>query len=206
MIRNCFRTSTISISEVARRASCRADRSLPRVCVVARARSKPPTIPLSRARTLTRAINHQRKQEQHAVGSSLLAAMAASDESPGGDGTMQGDELRAPLGLCARDPTPSAAGTDRSGPGANDPSTWHDRAIGGGGLRARTEPGETDPSTWRDRATGDDWSRGSTKKSYGFLWALARCEVAIWCLDIMLDALQHIERRTRRERMVQSPV
>ena len=133
--------------------------------------------------------------------------------------------------MCARDPTPSAAGTDRSGPGANDPSTWrdcatndgsteeshrlrwvlevtirfldNDRAIGGGGLRARTEPGETDPRTCRDRATGDDWSRGSTEKSYGFLRAL---EVAIWCLDIMLDALQHIERRTRRERMVQSPV
>ena len=182
MIRNCFRTSTISISEVHRRcsdiatrASCRADRSLRRVCVVARARSKPPTIPLSRARTLTRAINHQREQEQHAVDSSLLAAMAASDESPGGDGTMQGDELRAPLGLCARDPTPSAAGTDRSGPGANDPSTW------------------------RDRATGD----GSTEESPWLRWAL---EVTIRFLDILLDALQHIERRTRRERTVRSAV
>ena len=174
------------------------DRSLRRVCVVARARSKPPTIPLSRARTLTRAINHQREQEQHAVDSSLLAAMAASDERPGGDGTMQGDELRAPLGLCARDPTPSAAGTDRSGPGANDPSTWHDRAIGGGGLRARTKPGANDPSTWRDRATGD----GSTEESHWLRWAL---EVTIRFLDILLDALQHVERRTRREEMV-SPV
>ena len=89
---------------------------------------------------------------------------SAGDASHGGDG--------APLGTGAREPTP-----------------WFDRAIGGGGLRARTEPGETDPRTCRDRATGDDWSRGSTEKSYGFLWAL---EVAIWCLDIMLDALQHI--------------
>ena len=199
MIRNCFRTSTISISEVATRAfRCRADRSLRRVCVVARARSKPPTIPLSRARTLTRAINHQREQEQHAVDSSLLAAMAASDESPGGDGTMQGDELRAPLGLCARDPTPSAAGTDRSGPGANDPSTWHDRAIGGGGLRAQTMPGANGPSKWRDCATND----GSTEEIPRLRWAL---EVTIKFLDILLDALQLIERRTRPERMV-SPV
>ena len=132
--------------------------------------------------------------------------MAASDESPGGDGTMQGDELRAPLGLCARDPTPSAAGTDRSGPGANDPSTWHDRAIGGGGLRARTvEPDETDPSTWRDRATGDDCSCGPTAQSLLFRWAL---ENLIWCLDIILGALQYIERRTQREteRKIQSPV
>ena len=111
---------------------------------------------------------------------------SAGDKSTGSDGTMNGDGLRAPLGTGAREPTP-----------------WGDRAIGGGGLRARTEPGETDPRTCRDRATGDDWSRGSTEKSYGFLRAL---EVAIWCLDIMLDALQHIERRTRRERMVQSPV
>ena len=198
MIRNCFRTSTsISISKKSRHVLL-AGRTAPsvallfcgRVCVVARARSKPPTIPLSRARTLTRAINHQRKQEQHAVDSSLLAAMAASDESPGGDGTMQG--------LCARDPTPSAAGTDRSGPGANDPSTWHDRAIGGGGLRARTEPGANDPSTWRDRATND----GSTEESPRLRWAL---EVTIKFLDILLDALQLIERRTRPERMV-SPV
>ena len=48
---------------------------------------------------------------------------------PGGEGTMNGDELR---GLGARDPTPSAAGTDRSGPGANDPSTWRDRATNDG--------------------------------------------------------------------------
>ena len=131
----------------------------------------------------------------------MLAAMAsAGDESPGGDGTMNGDGLRAPLGTGAREPTPWG---DRIEPGADDRRTWRDHAIGGGGLRARTEPGETDPRTSRDRATGDDWSRGSTEKSYGFLWAL---EVAIWCLDIMLDALQHIERRTRRERMVQSPV
>ena len=133
--------------------------------------------------------------------SSLLAAMAsAGHEGPGGDGTMNGDGLRAPLETGAREPTP-----------------WGNRTIGRDGLRApletgvreptpwfdRIEPGANDPRTCRDRATGDDWSRGSTEKSYGFLWAL---EVAIWCLDIMLDALQHIERRTRRERMVQSPV
>ena len=149
---------------------------------------------------------------------------SAGDKSTGSDGTMNGDGLRAPLETGAREPTPWGNRTigrdglrapletgvreptpwfDRIEPGANDPRTWRDRAIGGGGLRARTEPGETDPRTCRDRATGDDWSRGSTEKSYGFLWAL---EVAIWCLDIMLDALQHIERRTRRERMVQSPV
>ena len=44
-------------------------------------------------------INDQRPQEQHAMDSSLLAAMAsAGDESPGGDGTMNGDWLRASLG------------------------------------------------------------------------------------------------------------
>ena len=104
-----------------------------------------------------------------------------------GDRTIGRDELCAPLETGVREPTPWF---DRIEPGANDPRiTWRDRAIGGGGLRARTEPGETDPRTCRDRATGDDWSRGSTEKSNGFLWAL---EVAIWCLDIMLDALQHI--------------
>ena len=105
---------------------------------------------------------------------------------------MNGDELR---GLGARDPTPWG---DRIEPGANDPRTWRDRAISGGGLRARTEPGANDPSTWRDRATGD----GSTEESPWLRWAL---EVTIRFLDILLDALQHIERRTRRERMV-SPV
>ena len=55
----------------------------------------------------------------------------------------------------------------------------------------------------RDRATGDDRSYRSTENSYVFLWAL---EIAIWCLNIMLDALQHIERRARQEEMVQSPV
>ena len=104
-------------------------------------------MPSNPARNLARAVEHQRQQEQHAVDSSLRAAMAsASDESPGGEGTMNGDELR---GLGARDPTP-----------------WGDHAIGGGGLRARTvEPDETDPSTWRDRATGDDCSCGPTAQS-----------------------------------------
>ena len=109
----------------------------------------------------------------------MLVAMASADDaSHGGDG--------APLGTGAREPTPS-----------------FDREISGGGLRARFESGETDPRTYRDRATGDDRSYRSTENSYVFLWAL---EIAIWCLNIMLDALQHIERRTRRERMVQSPV
>ena len=135
---------------------------------------------------------------------------SAGDKSTGSDGTMNGDGLRAPLGTGAREPTPwgdrAIGGGGLRAPletGVREPTPWFDRAIGGGGLRARTEPGETDPRTCRDRATGDDWSRGSTEKSYGFLRAL---EVAIWCLDIMLDALQHIERRTRRERMVQSSV
>ena len=57
-------------------------------------------MPSNPARNLARAVEHQRQQEQHAVDSSLLAAMAsASDESPGGEGTMNGDELR---GLGAR--------------------------------------------------------------------------------------------------------
>ena len=135
---------------------------------------------------------------------------SAGDKSTGSDGTMNGDGLRArrtigrdglraPLETNVREPT---QWFDRIEPGANVPRTWRERMIDGGG-HARTQPGETDPRTCRDRATGDDWSRGSTEKSYGFLRAL---EVAIWCLDIMLDALQHIERRTRRERMVQSPV
>ena len=110
------------------------DRSLRRVCVVARARSKPPTIPLSRARTLTRAINHQRKQEQHAVDSSLLAAMAASDESPGGDGTMQGDELRAPLGLC-RDASSARGVRDASSAHACRAVEW-ERGRGRGEAEA----------------------------------------------------------------------
>ena len=129
----------------------------------------------------------------------MLAAMAsAGDESPGGDGTRNRDALRAPLETGEQEPW-----FDRIEAVANDPTTWRNRAIRGYGLRARTEPGETDPRTCRDRATGDDWSRGPTDKSDWFLRAL---EVAILCLDIMLDALQHIERRTRRERMVRSPV
>ena len=113
---------------------------------------------------------------------------------------MNGDELR---GLGARDPTPWG---DRIEQGANDRRTSRDHAIGGGGLRARTvEPDETDPSTWRDRATGDDCSCGPTAQSILFRWAL---ENLIWCLDIILGALQYIERRTRREteRKIQSPV
>ena len=129
----------------------------------------------------------------------MLAAMAsAGDESPGGDGTTNGDVLRAPLETGAREPTP-----------------WGNRTIGRDGLRApletgvreptlwfdRIEPGANDPRTWRDRAIGDDWSLGSTETSYEFLCLL---KVAIWCLTIMRDALQHI--RARRERVVQSPV
>tara|TARA_X000000950_G_scaffold8706_1_gene9619 strand:+ start:326 stop:508 length:183 start_codon:yes stop_codon:yes gene_type:complete len=59
-------------------------------------------------------------------------------------------------------------------------------------------PGANDPSTWRDRATND----GSTEESPRLRWAL---EVTIKFLDILLDALQLIERRTRPEKMV-SPV
>ena len=111
---------------------------------------------------------------------------SADDASHGGDG--------APLGTGAREPTPS-----------------FDRAISGGGLRARFESGETYPRTYRDRATGDDRTRDATEKSYGVQWAqscglLRALEVAIWCLDIVLDALQHMERRTREERVIQSPV
>ena len=195
-----------------------------------------------RARNLARAIDHQRRQEQHAMDSSLLAAMAsAGDESPGGDGTMNGDGLRAPLGTGAREPTPwfdRAISRDglrapletgvreptpwfdransRGGPRApletsvRAPTSWSDRANSGGGLRARFELGETDPGTYRDCATGDDRSRGSTEKSElqwaqscGLLWAL---KVAIWCLDIVLGALQYMERRTREERVIQSQV
>ena len=125
---------------------------------------------------------------------------SAGDESPGGDGTMNGDGPRAPLETDAREPTPWS---DRIEPGANDPRRWRDRAIDGGGLRARTKPGETDPRTYRDRATGDERSRGSTERSYAFKQAI---EVAIWFLEIMLDALQLIQRRTQQDSMLQSPV
>ena len=114
-------------------------------------------IPSNPASNLARARDHKRRQEQHAMDSSLLAAMAsAGDESPGGDGTMNR-----------------------------------------GGLRAETEP--ADPRTDRDRAcaTGDDYSRGSTEKRYGFMLTL---EFVIWCLDLILDALKHIDHRIRQER------
>ena len=184
-------------------------------------------MPSNPASNLGRAIGHQRQQEQHAMDSSLLAAMAsAGDESPGGDGTMNGDGLRAPLETGARESTPWDNRTicrdglrapletsareqtpwgHRIEPGANDPRTWRDRAISGGGLRARTGPGTTTQpaATGDDRATGDDWSRGSTETSHRFLWAL---ELVIWFFEIIIDALQHAERRIRREIMVQSPV
>ena len=70
-----------------------------RGCVCTQEASPPKFPSMLRARNLARAIDHQRRQEQHAMDSSLLAAMAsAGDESPGGDGTMNGDGLRAPLG------------------------------------------------------------------------------------------------------------
>ena len=131
----------------------------------------------------------------------MLAAMAsAAMTSAGDESTINGDGLRSPLGTDARVPTPW---DDRIEPGANDPRTWHDHAIDRGGLRAQTEPGETDPRTWHDHATGGDGLRGSTEKSYGFLRAI---EVAIWYLDILLDALKHIHRRTRRDTSGRSPV
>jgi hypothetical protein len=53
-------------------------------------------MPSNPARNLARAQCHQHRQEQHAIDSSLLAAMAsAGDESPGGDGTSNRG------GLCA---------------------------------------------------------------------------------------------------------
>ena len=136
----------------------------------------------------------------------MLVAMASADDaSHGGDGAPLGtgareptswgdrtigrDGLRAPLETGVREPW-----IDRIEPGANDPRTWRDRAIGGGGLRSQTEPGETDPRIYRDRATGDDSPCGSTQER--FRWTL---EVAIWFLEIMLDALhialQHMQRR-----------
>ena len=124
----------------------------------------------------------------------------AREPTPWGDRTIGRDGLRAPLETNVREPT---QWFDRIEPGANVPRTWRDRTIDGGGLHARTQPGETDPRTYRECATVDDWLRGSTEKSYGFRWAL---QVAIWWLDIVLDALQHIERRARQEEMVQSPV
>jgi hypothetical protein len=184
-------------------------------------------MPSNPASNLARAIKHQRRQEQHAINSSLLAAMAPADEE-GRDGTINDDELQAPLGT-AREPTPWFD-LELS---FNDPRTSHHRAIGGGGLRARTEPGETDPRTYRDHATGDDWSRGSTetdgrratgddrsrgstetdgRRATGDDWSrsmticLCALEVAIQCLDIMRDALRYIKRRIRHERVIQSPV
>ena len=122
---------------------------------------------------------------------------SAGDESPGGDGTRNRDALRAPLETGEQEPW-----FDRIEAVANDPTTWRDRAIGGYGLRARTEPGETDPRIYRDRATGDASPGGSTQER--FRWTL---EVVIWLLEIVLDALhvalQHMQRRIRREEMVQ---
>ena len=132
----------------------------------------------------------------------------AREPTPWDNRTICRDGLRAPLETSAREQTPWG---HRIEPGANDPRTWRDRAISGGGLRARTGPGMTNPKTCDDRATGDDWSRGSTERSHRLLstershrllWAL---ELAIWFFEIIIDALQHAERRIRREIMVQSP-
>ena len=162
--------------------------------------SKIPSKPSNRAR----AIAHQRRQEQHAMDSSLLAAIDSADDAShyGGDG--------APLGTGAREPTPwfdrAIGGGGPRAPletSVKAPTSWSDRANSRDELRARFESGETGSRTYCDRATGDDRSRRSTENSYVFLWAL---QAAIWCLDIMLDALQHIERRTRRERVIPSPV
>ena len=109
---------------------------------------------------------------------------------------MNGDVLR---GVGARNQT---LWGNRIEQGANDRGTWHDCAIGGGGLRARTEPDEIDPSTRRDRATGDDCSRDPTNSE----WFLRALDAAIWFFDIVLKALLHVERRARRDRMVRSPV
>ena len=122
---------------------------------------------------------------------------SAGDESPGGDGTSNRDALRAPLETGEQEPW-----FDRIEAVANDPTTWRNRAIRGYGLRARTEPGETDPKIYCDRATGDDSPCGSTQERFRSTLA-----VAIWFLEIMADALhialQHMQRRIRREEMVQ---
>ena len=69
----------------------------------------------------------------------MLAAMAsAGDESPGGDGTMNGDGLRAPLETGAREPTP-----------------WGNRTIGRDGLRAPLEKGVRGPALY---ATFQPWT------------------------------------------------
>ena len=102
----------------------------------------------------------------------MLAAMAsAGDESPGGDGTMSGDGLRAPLETGAREPTPLAntVGQHRGPtPWANTvgqhrgPTPWA-TAIGRDERRAsletgmrvcadRIELGANDSRTWRERA------------------------------------------------------
>ena len=62
-------------------------------------------IPHTVAANNARAEKHQRGQEQHALDSSMHAVIAsAGDESPGGDGTMSGGGLRAPMEPGANDP------------------------------------------------------------------------------------------------------
>ena len=101
-----FSSYTRTRSLLLRSARRRVHRSL--ACARLRVHASLTTkIPGNPVKNLARAIAHQRGQEQHAMDSSLLAAMAsAGDESSGGDGTMNGDGLRAPLGTGARDPTP----------------------------------------------------------------------------------------------------
>ena len=156
--------ASVALFYFALQRRARVDRSLACAWLRVHVGSLTTKIPSNPASNSARAKIHQQRQEQHAVDSSLLAALAsAGDEAPGGDGAMSGDELRAPLRTGAREPTP-----------------------------------------WGNRATGDDRSRGSMEKTNGFLWWL---EFAIWCLDIVLDALQHIQRRARQERTsVQPPV
>ena len=87
----------------------------------------------------------------------------ARESTPWDNRTICRDGLRAPLETSAREQTPWG---HRIEPGANDPRTWRDRAISGGGLRARTGPG----TTTQPAATGDDRATKYTRGDIRGKW------------------------------------
>ena len=149
--------------------------------------------------------------------------LRASLSTGAGDPTSWGNRTigRAPLETGVKRPT---QWIDRIEPGANDQRTWRDRAMdssgdespggdgtmNGEGLRAPLSTGAGDPTPWGNRTIGRDGVRAPLTENTEHPWLHSRLlcalEFSIWCLDVMLDVLQHIERRTRRERTVQSPV
>ena len=124
----------------------------------------------------------------------------AREPTPWGNHTIGRDELRAPLekgmeepwfdGIALSDPLHSG----RSHPAASSPTPR--RAAGHRSVRARraaaaraTRTQSRSPSR---TTTGDEWPRGSTQKRFR-----QAIKVTIWFLEIVLDALQRMERRIR---------